>query len=369
MKFGEPSPPSRPSFPLSLKAWSRLARDRLRWLARRWTFALAGFAMGFVLVAWLYTDAINTLIDHQDQVKSLRQKLATQQDRTIKTQQHEQEDTLQGPPEGLAWLPAKNHQALIWLQLSQLLGQHAVQLKSLRPVPEQVVAPVDSQAVAVRLHADFDDWVNFWADLNARGPVWSIDRLRMSPQGEGVDIEAVLRVWLSDERTRGPDHGATKAVWPGTELMRSAADQQLRLAGLRQMASDVFVRQQGSLKVPLGALIDPPEKGSINLAGATGLDISSLLSEPMGAQPLAATPSLTADPGQWPLSQVRLLGVWHQAQGAHVILAAGPHWVSARVGQSIGSHGHRIVSIHGHEVHLRARSGVLRVLSFEKAPP
>jgi pimeloyl-ACP methyl ester carboxylesterase len=49
-----------------------------------------------------------------------------------------------------------------------------------------------SQAVALRLQARFDDWVAVWAAMNARGPVWGIERLRITPQGGEVAMEKVL---------------------------------------------------------------------------------------------------------------------------------------------------------------------------------
>jgi Tfp pilus assembly protein PilP len=85
------------------------------------------------------------------------------------------------------------------------------------------------------------------------------------------------------------------------------------------------------------------------------------------AQPLASTAALYADPAQWPVERVRLLGVWHQAQEAHAILAAGPHWVRVRVGQQVGDHW--LGSIHAQEVHLLAGQGTVKVLGLAKATP
>ena len=79
--------------------------------------------------------------------------------------------------------------------------------------------------------------------------------------------------------------------------------------------------------------------------------------------------TLSPDPAEWPLDQVRIGGVWQQAQGAQLILMAGPHWVRARVGQRIGPQGHVVNSIHAEEVHLRAAQGPVWVISLEKAKP
>ena len=328
---------------LMAPAWSWASpmrgRDRLRWLVRRWVFALVGFAAGLALVAGLHADAIDTLWRDEDPVQSLQQQLAKLQDQVRKVQK--QLDVSQAPPNALAGLPAPDREALIWLQLSRLLEQHAVQLKSLRPVPERVAAPLTSQAVAVHLHAHFDDWVAVWAALNARAPVWSIDRLRITPQAEGVSIEAVLRVWFSDGLTP-PEAELGAAQGQESHLLGKVSVQAERATRNALARSAVFV-----LPPRLGLVASPaPEHVSENPAQ-----------------------EWSANPGQWPLDRVRLLGVWHQAQGPQAILAAGPHWVRARVGQQIGPHGFRVVSIHAREVHLRSGSGSVVVLGFEKVLP
>ena len=117
------------------------------------------------------------------------------------------------------------------------------------------------------------------------------------------------------------------------------------------------------------ALVDRSQRRSKGWVPSLALGESNVVSGSGIRELLVAPPSLSSDPRQWPLQQVRLLGVWQQPQGALVILAAGPHWLSAHVGQPIGPHGHRVVSIHEHEVHLRDSTGGVRVLGFEKATP
>ena len=337
MKLGWQLQAKGPMAPAWLWASPMRGRDRLRWLVRRWVFALAGFAAGLTLVAGLHVDAIDTLWRDDGPVQSLHQQLATQQGQVRKLQQ--QLGVTQTLPKALAGLPSPDREALIWLQLSQLLAQHAVQLKSLRPVPERLASPLASQAVAVHLNAHFDDWVAVWAALNLKGPVWSIDRLRITPQGKRVEIEAVLRVWLRDGPTL-PE--AALATAQGPLLLDEVPFEPVRAARATLVHSAVFVQSARP--------------------GLTALPASKHVSEDPAK-------GWSANPGHWPLDQVRLLGVWHQAQGLQAILAAGPHWVQARVGQPIGPLGHRVTSIHAQEVHLRAGSGPVAVLGFEKAKP
>ncbi|WP_291937053.1 hypothetical protein, partial [Limnohabitans sp.] len=48
--------------------WPRLWRDRWRWLARRWAFALGGFAVGFLGVGGWQFEALEALWESEAQV-------------------------------------------------------------------------------------------------------------------------------------------------------------------------------------------------------------------------------------------------------------------------------------------------------------
>ena len=332
-------------------SWLPVGRERWRWLARRWTFALLGFAVGGLWVAWLHAPSLGVLWAQEDQLQSLQGQLAQLKSQTRQAQIQGQKAAQQASPQGLAQLPNLEHQGLIWLQFSQLLAQHAVELRSLRPVPDALPAPLPSQAVAVRLQGQFDDWVAVWRAMNANGPVWSIDRLRITPQAPGVDIEAVLRVWLGDG--------------PGQDFMALSDKAAAGLTGLASVRSGVFW-QEPELVVEV-----PGKAWSVSGASLPQVQEGEATpSEPVTAdrsQRLASTDPLSVDPAQWPVERVRLLGVWHHAQEAHAILAAGPHWVRARVGQQVGDHW--LGSIHAQEVHLLAGQGTVKVLGLAKASP
>lgn len=334
-------------------AWS--PRALIRWpawhgLTRRGAFAWLGFAAGLLGVSWLHAPTWAALWEPEDALPSLPVALATLQAQLHKAQVPT--DAPQGPPSLLAQLPARERQAVVWLQLSQLLAQHAVQMQSLRPVPDGAVAPLHSQAVAVRLHAHFDDWVAVWEAMNAHGPVWSIERLRIVPKGQGVDIEAVLRVWFGDDLDLGrlvPSEPATRQP-VGKRVTR--------------IRSSVFWQQpQGALSTPQAKPEDFKNPDWMDPLGDPGQTDRAVLLATEGATKGAV------DPVQWPLAQIRLLGVWHQAQDARAILAAGAHWAQLRVGQHIGVEGHQLESIHPHEVHLRNLQGTLKVLALDKVPP
>lgn len=346
-------------------------REQWRWLVRRWRFAVAGFAAALLGSAGWQFDALSALWEHEREVQNMQVQWAAlkaqaQAQAQAQTQTQAQApthvDALHGPPAWLSQWPDSERQALIWLHFSRLLAQHGVHLQALRPVPDVVSAPLASQAVAVRLHAKFDDWVAVWRSLNAQGPVWSVDRLRITPQGEGLNIEAVLRVWFGGDR-------AQSALSEHAQGLPS-------LSPVVRVQSAVFWQEpRVRAQVPIEQSDFGSGEASIGRSGATGQTsaVEILAPDPLTAvdavDALAGSESLSADPAQWPLERIRLLGVWRHAQEARAILSAGPHWVQARVGQRVGSMGHRLDSIHAHEVHLRGVQGQVKVLGLKEVPP
>ncbi len=325
-------------------------------LTGRWVFVWAGFALGMLGVSCVHPPTLGALGAQDDPVPSMQGKLATLQAQLRKAQTPS--DAPQSPPALLAQLPTRDRQAVIWLQFSQLLAQHAVQLQSLRPMPDGAAAPLSSQAVAVRLHAQFDDWTAVWSALNAHGPVWSIDRLRIAPQAQGVDIEAVLRVWFGDGL--GIDLGRPAPYQPRSELPQESPIKRVRTAVFWQVPD-------GAASAPLTESLSARGSDLQGKLEANDESFRSALTGPEGA--LAGAGHGSADPAQWPLAQIRLLGVWQHAQDAHALFAAGPHWAPARVGQRIGAEGHQVETIYPHEVHLRTNQGGLKVLGVGEASP
>ncbi|WP_146183149.1 hypothetical protein [Limnohabitans sp. Bal53] len=342
--------------------WPSLWRDRWRWLARRWAFALAGFGAGLLgVVGWQFEDW-EALWDSEAQMEELQAKLHAQERPAQVKSEHEPAamDSPIGPPPVLAWWPVQGTQASVWPQLERLLVQHGLRLLSLRLEPPRAVGTWPSQAVALRLQGRFDDWVAVWTALNTRGPLWSLERLRITPQDEGVAIDAVLRLWLSPVASATPK--PTETTDPAELLPGSA-----RLALRAGTGERVFVSSTLAPAASLGEAAGLKSKIPLPVPVDAELRSSALtLQSRVPALPMA---TLSPDPATWPLEQVRVAGVWQQAQGVQLILMAGPHWVSARVGQRIGSQGHVVDSIHAQEVHLRVAQGPVWVIGLEKAQP
>lgn len=342
--------------------WPSLWRDRWRWLARRWAFALGGFGVGLLgVLAWQFED-LEALWESEAQLHDLQAKLnAQEQPAQVKSLPEPAAlNTLTGPPPVMAWWPVQGTQASVWLQLERLIVQHGLRLLSLRLEPPSPVGAWPSQAVALRLQGRFDDWVAVWAALNTRGPLWSLERLRITSLEEGVAMDVVLRLWLSPVASAVPKPSEA-TVHP--ELLFGSA----RLALRSGAGARVFV---SSTSAPATSSVEPAGvKSEVTLPVPVGAELRTSALPPqrhVSAQPMAI---LSPDPAHWPLEQVRLAGVWQQAQGVQLILVAGPHWVSARVGQRIGAQGHVVDSIHAQEVHLRAAQGPVWVIGLEKAQP
>lgn len=341
--------------------WPRLWRDRWRWLVRRWGFALGGFAVGLLGVGGWQFEALEALWESEVQVHDLEAKLNAQgQGHDKRTPNPAALNTPLGPPPVMAWWPLQGHQSKVWPQLERLMAQHGLRLLSLRPEPPSLVGAWPSQAVALRLQGRFDDWVAVWAALNARGPTWGLERLRITPQEGGVAIDAVLRMWLAPLATATAK--PAEATEP-LELMPGHAQFALSAGA----GAPVFVPTPLPPATATGVATELRHEDPLPPATGTALRSNTLTTKSRtSASPIV---SLSPDPAHWPLDQVRVAGVWQQAQGAQLILTAGPHWVRARVGQRIGPDGHVVYSIHTDEVHLRAAQGPVWVIGLEKAKP
>lgn len=359
MRFGSWLWPAWP--PAWRLGWPSLWRDRWRWLARRWAFALGGLLVGMLgVVGWQF-EAFHALHESEAQVFDLQAKLQAQLvTAQLKPALGAALNTPTGPPPVMAWWPIQGTQAAVWPQLERSMAHHGLRLLSLRPEAPSLGGAWPSQAVALQLQGRFDDWVNAWAGLNSRGPVWELERLRITPQEGGVAIDAVLRLWLSPEATLIP-----KSAWTPvpTEWLPAPVLNGRRLGAL----APVFVATVSPSATSSGVAAGLKAVDPLPLPAGTAFRSSAKALESLDSPP--PMPTLSPDPADWPLDQVRLVGVWQQGQGVHPILMAGPHWSFARLGQRIGPQGHVVNSIHAGEVHLRAAQGPVWVIGLEKVKP
>ncbi len=353
-----------PAWPLAWRlGWPSLWRDRWRWLARRWAFAMGGLLVGMLgVVGWQF-EAFQTLRESEAHVLDLKAKLLAQvQTAQIKPAPGAALITPTGPPPVMAKWPVQGTQAAVWPQLERWMAQHGLRLLSLRPEPASPLGAWPSQAVALQLQGRFDDWVIAWAALNAQGPVWGMERLRITPQEGGVAIDAVLRLWLSPEATLMSNSDGTPKP---TEWMPAPVLKGRHLGALAPVFVTTGLPSETSSGVTAGLkAVDP-----LPLSAGRAFRSSAKALESLDSRPPTPMPTVSPDPADWPLDQVRLVGVWQQGQSVHPILVAGPHWTLARLGQRIGPQGHVVNSIFAGEVHLRAAQGPVWVIGLEKAKP
>lgn len=288
-----------------LLSWPDLER-----LARRWAWALAGVGVGVGVVAvWAW----ETYEEHdlwRQKVESLRAANSA-----VPTKSSASDQVASDASTLVDRLPAQRDAARLWLALQQGLVQRGLQVQSLRP---QALLPgrgLSSQAVALRLQGRFVEGVQVWASLADSGPVWTLDRLNVTPgpQPGQLQWDGVWRVWL---RPDAPSAQAWPALW---------------LPGGRSALADV----------------DP-------FVAATALALQPGASEPWADD-------FSANPGHWPLARIRLLGVWQQGPLRQAVLGAGPHWVVLGPGAHLAQEGYRIQTVGADAVELQANKGRMPV--------
>ena len=310
-------------------------KTQVRRTYRRWVYACTAWMAVLVLFWFVHADALEEVWRTEQSLLALRQQLASRPAPLKGASEVSAPEKLDALVRMLDHLPGQSVQARLWPALQQSLERHHLKLLALRPVQEGLQAPLPSQAMALRLRGRFGDWMQAWESLSEGAPVWSLDRARISAQAdsEQVEIDVQLRVWLR-AGADGP------SAWQGRGGGRGA--------DARDHSGRVFVSSQ-----PGEA--DPPQR--------LGQE-PSLEADASGLQASAVSP----DPEQWPGSQVRLVGVWQEGEIRHAILACGPHWVRARIGQRVSREGHRLETIGDQAVAWRAGQGPVQVLNFEKGP-
>ena len=295
-----------------------LSRPGLERLARRWAWALAGAGVGAGLVA---VSAWETYEEHGlwlQKVQSLRAAYSAVP--TPSTASHP------AAPDAATLvdrLPAQRDVAALWLTLQQGLVQRGLQVQSVRPQAFLPGSGLSSQAVALRFQGRFVDGVQAWVSLVDSGPVWTLDRLTVTPGAQPGQLQwdGVWRVWL---RPDAPSAQAWPALWAPSSGRGSAG-------------------------------VDP-------FVAATALALQPGASEPLPSE-------LAADPQHWPLAHIRLLGVWQQGERLQAVLGVGPHWTVLGPGARLALEGYRVKTVQPDAVELQAITGrgSVHVLRLEGA--
>ena len=282
-----------------------LNRSVLERAAHRWVWALAGMLLGLgSVLGW----AADVLAQHQ-QLHS--------QVQALKVNARPRSPTVPDSPvasDGVDRLPDVTSASHLGLALQSGLAQQGLHVLSLRSQGLHTAVPLPSQVLALRLQGRFSDFTRVWTSLVDAGPVWTLDRLSVVASGQTGQWlwDGVWRAWLRSD-------SATGQAWP---------------AG--------WVPASGSHA--LGE-IDPLEGGAW-----------ARLSPALAASDVTAT-LLPADPRQWPVSSIRLVGVWQQGGNAQAVLTAGPHWAVLGPGASLALEGYRLQAVRPASVELQPLKG------------
>lgn len=354
--------------PFRVLGWPHLQRLAERWL-RRWGYALAGLVVGLSIM-WLarpevseqHTLAVQAVAQLQQQLQQQSpQKLVAmpmaappQAPANLHTQRDQPvTDARRLLSSRLTW----TRQEQLWADWQQALAAQGLRLQFLQPVSTRAVqvpnGALVSHVAAWRVLGRFDDWVRVWAACAESGPVCALERISVvaTDKPAEVQIDAVMRVWMrpaempgagdvdgvdgADEGSSRSSAGAAQAHWMVGALQDLPPSARSRVA--------LFSPSQGAAEVAAG--LDPGERG-IPTTNAQGTSAA-----------VASLAALPDDLHQWPLSQVRLAGIWQQGGHRQAVLLADTHWAKVAVGQRVTLEGHRVVAITDEGVSLRLGSG------------
>lgn len=294
----------------------RLALQRA---ARRWIWALTGALAGLLGVLGWEAD----VWAQREQLQQLLQGL--------RSAARAPAAASSAPPPSMDLidrLPTHSSASRLGLDLQSGLASLGLQVLALRPQALQTGGPLPSQAMVVHLQGRWADFGHAWTTLVDAGPVWTIDRLTVVPDASAGTLqwEGVWRAWLR------PDAAAEQA-WPVGWVTAPR---------------------------PGGSAGRDPLVSAVSARTGPALEASE-----------AAAAALPTDPRQWPLTSVRLVGVWQQADQALAVLSAGPHWVALGTGASLALEGYRVKAIHPESVELQPLKGggLTQVLRLERGLP
>ena len=362
--------------PAGALGWPHLQRLTERWL-RRWGFALTGLAVGLSAV-WLARPDVNEA--HATALQAVAQ--LTQQLAVVPSGAPTQK-----PAQVLAmtdmsltdaqrlWrgLPAWSQPELVWAAWQQALEAQGLDLQFLQPIPtanaQGQSSHLASHAAAFRVRGRFDDWARVWAACAESGPVCAIDRINVvaTDAPDVVQIDAVMRIWMRPSDGLAADRaevGFEKRFEKGA-VPWSASAEPLQAHWMAQARTGVQPPSRSRVALfaqNLGAPVPAAQPSttvadgttpSTNTAGSTAAVVG-----------LAVLPD---DPQQWPLSRIRLAGLWQQGSERQAVLSAGTHWARVTLGQRVTLEGHRVVSITDEGVRLRLGMGPLHQLAWAEA--
>jgi len=362
--------------PSGALGWPHLQRLAERWL-RRWGFALTGLALGLSAMWWARPDVNEAHATALQAVAQLTQQLAVRPS-GAPTQKPSQvlamtDKSLTDAQRLWHGLPAWSQPELIWAAWQQALEAQGLHLQFLQPIPiasaQGQSSHLASHAAAFRVLGRFDDWARVWAACAESGPVCAIERINVvaTDAPAVVQIDAVMRIWMrpADGLAADPAKVGFEKSYEKGAVPWSASAEPLQAHWMAQARTGV--QPPSHSRVALFAQnLGAPEPATQPSTGVA--DGTSPPTHNEGASAAVANLAvLPDDPQQWPLSRIRLAGLWQQGSERLAVLSAGTHWARVTLGQRVTLEGHRVVSITDEGVLLRLGKGPLLQLSWAEA--
>jgi hypothetical protein len=227
--------------------------------------------------------------------------------------------------------PGSGDGATAWPWLQQKLQAQSLQVLALRPQAITTVQGLPQQTVLLRLQGRWRDWLALERAFDAHAPWWAIDQWQVVPAGTGsaevrIELQARWGLWPPGLQGATP----VAQVWPTWSVDGDASGAQAELFGLPSPVPSAAVAQ--------------------------------------ASEALVAWPS---DPRQWPVRDLRLLGVWWQEGTVHAVLGKGLNQVQLAPGQRVGLEGYRVRRVSGAGVELAAPdpSGPVLYLTWQGDTP
>lgn len=321
-----------------------------RWWTRRWGFAVSACLLAWGLGIWLHAQTWRAHAQLKSEVQTLQAQLAAIPN--VPTVHPNANGTVM--TDDVNRLPTADQQEQLWNHLQNTLAMHRVKLMVKQAVNDQGVGPLPSQAMFLRLQARFENWAGAWASLARMGPVWSMDRLRVVPSigQEGVDIEVVWRVWFSPAMAGTPQASALFAV--GSPARPQAL--------LQKEDASIF-------DMPFHNHLKPDPETRTGAVAPTRAAAGVL---PDAADPVDPAPKervFSNEPERWPMSPLRVIGIWRQGEQAEAVVANATHWFRTQEGRSISHEGHRVWRIGADHIQVRDPTGRIQTFQMEARTP
>lgn len=327
--------------------WNIRIQAQWRWWARRWGFAVGSFLLASALGVWLHAATWQAHAQIKSEVRALQAQLAAAPAVGPQTEGPV-------PPDDVHRLPTSDQREQIWTELQNTLAHHGIQLMGMQAASDLGLTPLPSQAMSLRLQAQFENWAAVWLSLVSLGPVWSMDRLQVVPSAmaPGVDIEVVWRLWFKPETSGAPIRSAPFAGGSPDRLQ----------AALPQNNASVFDR-------PVQTASKPHQVASLSPLPASGAAVGVLPATADVVDALPKTLVFSNEPERWPMLPLRVIGIWRHGDQAEAVVANASHWFRTQEGRLLSLEGHRVGRIGRNDIEVRDPLGRVQTIAMEARAP